>query len=403
MNATPQRISLGRLFLLFLKLGATAFGGNVALVATVRRELCDRRKLLADEEVLDALSLGSVLPGALATNVIAFTGYRMRGLLGAAVALVGILLPSFILICTVAELYFRYGSLPAVQQVLKGLVPGVCGLIFATAIQLALKNIRYAAQWLLAGLAAAALMFMHGFYTTVLVMSVTGAFGIILFRQHVKEPEEKPAKIRFPRTLFIAAAVVAALIGIAMIGAVSLSVTKHPQLVVLSRMSSTFGGMSLTLFGGGYVFVPAIGKVVVELHHWVTAREFADGIAFGQVTPGPIMISAAFIGWKVSGFWGAFISTLFIFLPPALVMLIASHFLERIRGNKLVEALFLGLRAGVIGMIFAAVVYIGKDAAPDWQAWVVFAAAAFAVLKFNADSAIVIPAAGVLGYLLYLI
>src|SRR5882762_6532761 len=105
-----QEISLLRLFLIFLKIGATSFGGNIALVAAIRKDICEKRKLLSDEQVLDFTSVGNILPGPLATNVIAACGFAIRGMAGALAGLVGIILPALILICILTEVYFRYGE-----------------------------------------------------------------------------------------------------------------------------------------------------------------------------------------------------------------------------------------------------------------------------------------------------
>ena len=165
----------------------------------------------------------------------------------------------------------------------------------------------------------------------------------------------------------------------------------------------TFGSISVTLFGGGYVFISAIEKVVVGLHHWVSSKEFADGIAMGQITPGPVAITASFVGYKVAGIWGAIISALTIFIPPAFIMLLAQQFIDRIKGRPSVEAVFKGVRPAVIGMILVSVWVIGKSAPHDWQSAVIFITILILALWKNMDSAILIPIAGVMGYLLHFI
>ncbi len=135
----------------------------------------------------------------------------------------------------------------------------------------------------------------------------------------------------------------------------------------IRKLMVAFSGMSLTLFGGGYVFIPAIQETVVQNLHWLSVREFTDGIAIGQITPGPILISATFIGYKVAGFWGALIATIAIFLPSGVLMIAGAHFLDKFKRSNLVTSIFMGLRPAVIGMIFAASFTIGHSIEINWQ------------------------------------
>ena len=168
-------------------------------------------------------------------------------------------------------------------------------------------------------------------------------------------------------------------------------------------LSLTFGTMSVTLFGGGYVFIPAIAKVVVDMHHWVTAKEFADGIAMGQVTPGPVSITASFVGYRLAGIWGAIVSAITIFVPPAILMLVAQQFMDRIKGRPETESVFKGVRPAVIGMIIVSVWVIGKSAPQDWQSLVIFGTVLLLSIWKNFDTAILVLIAGAMGWLLHLI
>ncbi len=392
-----QQISLFRLFLVFLKIGATAFGGNIALVAAMRKDLCERRKLITDEQVLDFTTLGNLLPGPLATNVITACGYAIHGMAGAIAGLIGVLLPSFVLMCVLADLYFRYGELPLLTDIFGGLIAAVAAVITATVWSLAKKNVTGLPHGIILLGAAAAIFFLKGFLVTLAVIVVAGVSGYLLFskRTTVEDlPRVPPGNPRMP-VLVIGSIVIAGLL-------VYLFRPGSLFLQELRMLALTFGTMSVTLFGGGYVFIPAIEKVVVGAHGWVTSREFADGIAMGQVTPGPVAISAAFVGWKVAGFWGALVSTIGIFVPPALLMLPAHQLIDRIKSRPGVEAVFKGVRPAVIGMILASVWVIGKSAPQDWQSLVIFAVVLALSLWKDFDTAILFPLAGLLGWLLHL-
>jgi chromate transporter len=168
-----------------------------------------------------------------------------------------------------------------------------------------------------------------------------------------------------------------------------------------AKLFWTFAGMSVLLFGGGFVFIPLIEQIVVQEHSWLTRQEFVDAIALGQVTPGPILISAAFIGYKVSGLIGAATATVGIFLPPAVLMLASASLLARARNSQAVKSVLRGIRPAVIGMIAAAAWSIGNTAVPNWQSAAIFLAALAALLRFRVDVVWIIPSAGLAGLLLY--
>ncbi|HET6990384.1 MAG TPA: chromate efflux transporter [Bacteroidia bacterium] len=394
-----QEISLLRLFFIFLKIGTTAFGGNIALVAAIRKDICEKRKLLNDEQVLDFTTLGNILPGPLATNVIAACGYAIRGMAGAIVGLTGIILPALILICILTEAYFRYGESPVLLEIFGGLLPGVAAVIAATAWSLAKKNISNPLQVFILLAAGTAILLLKGFLITLLIIIASGLIGFSFFNKKT-EIEKKI----IPHKHHLSPVPLISVISIMVMGLIIFII--HPASLLLQELRMlglTFGSMSVTLFGGGYVFIPAIEKVVVGLQHWVTSKEFADGIAMGQVTPGPVAITASFVGYRVAGIWGAIVSAITIFVPPALLMVLAQQFIDRIKGKSSVEAIFKGVRPAVIGMIVASVWVIGKSAPHDWQSGIIFGIILILSLWKNYDTAILIPVAGLMGYLLHLI
>ncbi|CAN5820629.1 chromate transporter [soil metagenome] len=398
-----KEISLLRLFFIFLKIGFTAFGGNIALVAAVRKDLCERRKLLKDEDVLDFTTLGNILPGPLATNVITACGYQIRGLRGAILGLAGIILPALILICAMAEFYFRHGESAAMLKIFGGLLAGVAAIIASTAWSLARENIKSPLQVFILISAGAAILFLKGFLVTLLVVIISGSMGYLFFRKTnsatlplMHETTHTARKKNYVPLLAAGTLFVCGLIVYVF----------HPASLYLQELRMiglTFGSMSVTLFGGGYVFIPAIERVVVDAHHWVSSKEFADGIAMGQVTPGPVAITASFVGYKVRGIWGAVVAAISIFVPPALLMLVAQQFINRIKNKPEVEAVFKGIRPAVIGMILASIWIIGKSAPQDWQSIVIFAVILMLSLWKNLDTIVLIPVAGALGLLLHLV
>jgi chromate transporter len=390
-----------RLFLIFLKIGATSFGGNIALVAAVRKELCEKRKLLNDAQLLDYMTLANLLPGPLATNVISTCGFAIRGMPGAMVCLAGVLLPAFVLLCIFSELYIRYGQMPIVEKLFSGLLPGVAAVIASTAWSLAKKNVRTPFHIAVLIAAGAAVLLLKGFLTTLIVIVASGLLGYLFSKRN---PEAKLDPAASPKALPFSWWPLLSLAFVAVTGLfIFLVHTATSPLKEVRLLGISFGSMSVTLFGGGYVFIPAMERVVVGVHHWVSTREFADAIAVSQVTPGPISISATFVGWKVAGFTGALVATIGIFLPPSLLMIVSEQFLSRFKTHPAVEAVFQGVRPAVIGMITASIWVVGSAVPLDWQAAVIFGVILTLAIWKNLDTAILIPAAGVLGFLLHLV
>lgn len=167
------------------------------------------------------------------------------------------------------------------------------------------------------------------------------------------------------------------------------------------KLFLVFAGMSVMLFGGGYVFIPLIQKIVVDGHGWVTNQEFIDAIAMSQITPGPILVSAAFIGLKVAGFAGAIAATLGIYIPPALLMVGSTRVLGYIKQSQAIRAALRGIRPAVVGMIAAAAFTVGATAPQHWVSIMIFAVALLALMRFKVQVVWVIPAAGLTGLVLF--
>ncbi|NVO20932.1 MAG: chromate efflux transporter [Bacteroidetes bacterium] len=386
-------VSLLQLFLAFCRLGAVSFGGNMALVSVVQNYACRKKKWLTDDVVLDGVTLCSLLPGPLAVNLIAYSGYKIRGLAGAIVSILGILLPSFILVTGLSYLYFNFGKIPVVKSILHSLAPVMAGVIFATVIPLARKNLLKNSQYIIASAALVVMLAFRGPAGIVSVIICSGLAGYILFYKKA-DIENKPEKSSLPvlRILLLI------LLLIAVTGVFYFKVLFPDE--SLRLLGKTFSGMSLTLFGGGYVFIPSIGTIVTSTFHWLTMKEFTDGIAIGQITPGPILITSAFIGFKIAGVGGALLATLATFIPPAILVMISSHFLNYLKSQPAAQSIFSGLRPAIIGMIASAIVFIGKDAALEWQSWLLFIMVVVSIQHYKIDASIVIPGSVFIGYFL---
>lgn len=382
------------LFLTFLKIGATSWGGFMSLISMIQKRVVEKDRMLDNAKVMEGISLASVLPGPMAVNVVSYVGYQLGGWRGAFIGVAAVILPSFVLMLALSHFYFQYGDIPAMSHFFSGILPAVAAIIASVAISMGRKNISDIPQMLIAIVSAVAVFVSKSYFSTLAILLASAVMGYLIYFKKtdspaVPEPARGDFKISYP---FVAVAVLL------------IALVAWPQsnpLAALHRtILLTFSGMSLTQFGGGYVIIPAMQKVIVDGHHWLSDRSFADAIAVGQVTPGPIFISAAFIGYKLAGFWGALNATIAIFTPTAILTVIAARFFNRINQSEVVIAVFKGLRPAIIGMIISAGVSIlWGDGITVFSA-AVFAAALGATIYFKTDPALVVPAAGILGLLI---
>ncbi|MEM9568009.1 MAG: chromate efflux transporter [Cyanobacteria bacterium P01_E01_bin.34] len=412
--------SLPFLFLSFLKVGSTAFGGFMALISVVESIIVERRKLLQHEDMLDGISLASVLPGPVAANVVAYVGYRLKGSMGAIATATGVLLPSFILVLAFTIVYQNVGNIPEVTRVLMGFVPAVAAIILGAVWRMSKKALKGRVEVVVA-IVATAVMFaiqfllkspFSGFASTVrpyiplFLVIVSGVFGWAYFHKPTETSSESvavasPPPVAQHSSKFKLALTVGLLAGLL---SCYLYKLQNPAFLgedSLATLFTTFSGMSIMLFGGGFVFIPIIQGVVVDSLGWVNNEQFTTAIAIGQITPGPILISAAFIGYVVKGFLGSLVSTIAIFFPPALIMVTCSHWLEQIKQSAVIQAALRGIRPAVIGMIFFAVYAVLTTAQLHWATPVIFAGALIALVRFKVGLVVLIPVSGILGLALY--
>ncbi len=288
------------LFFLFLKIGATSWGGFMALIAVIQKQAGEIDKVIAEEEIVRAVSLASVLPGPMAVNVVAYIGYKVRGLKGALFSIIGVLLPCFLLMLVLCYVYFTYGNALSFTHFFLGLLPAVAAILTTAAFTMAKKNIKDSYQVIIAIASVAAVLFLHSFYTTVYIVLISGLAGYFFYRS------KETTNIVAPKNLLVkdnkkqlsTYAVYALLLLITAGCFYFLWIQKNASLHLYSNLVFTFSGLSLSQFGGGYVVIPSMQKIIVDGLHWLSQQQFTDAIAMGQITPGPIYISAAFIGYN---------------------------------------------------------------------------------------------------------
>lgn len=394
-----KHITINYLFFTFLKIGAISWGGYMALIAVIQKQLVDKDKVIREETILDGISLASILPGAISINVATYIGYQLRGIRGALASLTGVVLPGVILITLLAALYSTFGELPLLHKFFTGILPAVAALILSVAIQMAQKQIKGYQEVIIALLAASGMVFINSFRATLLVIFASGVAGFILFKPekpggiNINQPPLSPGYKKF---IWYTAGVSLAIMLIVTV--LRLTALENSEWFLINKkIFLTFSGMSMTLFGGGYVIIPAMHTVIVDGFHWLSTKEFADAIAMGQITPGPVILTATFIGYRVAGFTGALVSTIAIFIPPGILMVLLSGFIKKVKDSPIISKIFQGMRPAIIGMIFSATYTIGKSASPTWPSAAIFLITLFLLLKYKIKVVYLIPLAGIAG------
>jgi chromate transporter len=405
ISTESEKVTLWFIFWTFLKIGSVAFGGFMSLISFIESIVVKRHKLIRHEEMLDAISLANLLPGPQAVNVVAFVGYRLRGSMGALVATTSIILPSFFLVLTLSYFYFQFGHLPALQKAFQGFIPAIAAIVISVVWRMGKKTIsgkKEVSLLLISLLIMAVIPLEYRIYAPIMIIGICGGLGYLYFFDKSAVKISTSTEIFPLRKILLPVSLLALLF---FMWYLPLSY-ENDSLILLTL---TFASMSLILFGGGYVFIPIIGSIVVLQYGWVTQQEFTDGIAMGQITPGPILISATFIGFKVAGIIGAILATIAIFAPPAILMITAAKVLDFIKQSPVTQAAIRGIHCGVIGLILMAAFVILNSAIPDWPSdlmiiWptaLIFTSSLIALLKYKLDVVWVIPGAGLVGYFLF--
>lgn len=404
-NKAENQVSLTHLFLIFLKIGSLAFGGYMALISVIENVIVKKLNLISHNDMLNGVSLANLLPGPMAVNVVAFVGYKVRGRTGALVTTTAVILPSFLLILALSYIYFNFGEVVNFNPIFLGFMPAVAAIVFSVAWRLGKKTISGRIEFLIALVATLVLFFVplqYKVYTPIALIACSGFIGYFVFNSD--KDRSSTTKVNSPFSLKTTAIFLLPIISLIALLIIPLPIEKNSVLF----LTLTFASMSLMLFGGGYIFIPVIGSIVVLENGWLTSQEFTDGIALGQVTPGPILISATFIGYKVAGFWGALCSTIGIFGVPAILMVIVSRWFDFINNSSATKAVMHGIHSAVIGMITIAAFIILKSSFGTlefsellsiWPILAIFIASLIGLIRYNLDVIWIIPPAGLLGYL----
>lgn len=382
MTKTPaNNVSLFGLFSYFFRLSWTAFGGPLAYISMMEDDCVEKRKWLSKDEFAEMLGITNMLPGPNATEMAIHIGYVQGGKLGGILSGLGFTTPSLVIMLVLSWLYFQYSAMPSVSGFFYGINPVVVAIILVTVLRLGKSSIT---DWKLVCIFLATVL--ATYFTAIneaIILFAAGVVGVFLYSPALKKATSVTLLL-IPFSLPIMA-------------------ITFEGLPVMVLLFLEFLKASLLMFGTGLVIIPLIGPDVVDVFHWMSYKEFFDGVTLGQVTPGPVMKTAVFVGYKVAGIWGATVAFSGIFLPPFIIVILLAPYYRQMRRNPWLQGFLKGVKAGAVGAILAVVGSLAQTAFPDLLAAAIAAVSLVAMLRFKVNVSLLVIAAGALGVLMRLI
>ena len=371
--------SLKDFLVYFLRLGTFGFGGPIALAARMEKDLVEERSWISRQDYLEGLALSQLSPGPLAAQLAMYLGWVRGGRFGAAVVSAAFIFPSFLMAVSLAAAYLFFGQLSWIQEMFYGIGSAVIAIIAQSAYRLSRKTIgKDPFLWALFAIIA---------ITTVWTGSeIVWLFVLCGFISLAAKAT--PTFLTKPLTPSFAGGFSWLLSG----------AQGAPSSGVLLTLFLFFLKAGAFVFGSGLAIVPFLYGGVVTRFHWLSERQFLDAVAVAMITPGPVVITAAFIGYLVAGLVGGTAAAVAVFAPPFLIVIFAAPYYRRFAGNPQVKAFVQGVTAAAVGAIAGAAVILGRRALVDVTT-VIIAVAMFATLRWarKVPEPLVILMAGLAG------
>lgn len=347
-----EKYTLKQLAFYFLKLGYAGFGGPVALVNYMHRDLVENRKWISEDEYKEGLALSQLAPGPMASQLSIYLGYVHYGIIGATLCGVLFVLPSFVMVLMLGIVYKLYGGLSWMQAVFYGVGASVIGIIIMSSCKLTTKSIgqinmqSFKSNWLLW------LFYFVGIFVTVITQTESILLFIVsgLIYMLFKSP---PNGINKSKILNFS------ILGIFGFWSFDFG--------ILGKIAWFFTKAGAFVFGSGLAIVPFLHSGVVTEYHWLNEKQFVDAVAVAMITPGPVVITVAFIGYLVNGFSGACVAALATFLPCYIFTIIFAPYFKKYGNNKSIKSFVEGITASVIGSLVGAVIIIGTRSITDFS------------------------------------
>ena len=371
-----QKNELKEIAKLFFKLGSIAFGGPAAHIAMMEDEVVKKRKWMTQEHFLDLVGATNLIPGPNSTEMTMHCGHERAGRRGLFVAGICFIFPAVVLTFLLAWLYQKYGQLPEVEPFLYGIKPAVISIIVMAAFRLGKKAIKNTELAVLGSITLVACLFG---LNEIIALFGCGFLGLLLY--YFKK--SKGNLNSFIPLLFFQAI--------------------DPSKIGTLKIFLTFLKIGAILYGSGYVLFAFLDTELVA-NGWLTRQALIDAIAIGQITPGPVLSTATFIGWQMNGITGAVVATLGIFLPSFLFVLIVNPFIPKIRKSKVLGVFLDAVNVASVALIIAVCIVMAKDTLTDWRTILIGMASLIIIFVFKkTNSAFIVLGGAIAGYLLSLV
>jgi chromate transporter len=383
-----RAVPIGTFLRYFLGLGTWGFGGPIATVGYMQRDLVERRGWLSTRDFVDGVALGQTMPGPLAAQVVMWLGFLRARLLGAFAAAVAFIAPSFVLVLGLAMLYTRYQGSRVVQALFYGIAPAVMAVIGIAAYKLARLTNRSDRRLWTISLVLAAVTALTGAEIALLFIAA-GLLMVIL---------DAPPRWLRRRPRLPAAGVVPLPLSV---GALAKAVAAAVGTGTLLTLAWFFVKAGALTFGSGLAIVPFLRDGVVHQHHWLTDSQFLDAVAVGLITPGPVVITATFVGYLAAGWLGAIVATAAIFTPIFLGVVVPGPWFIRHRDNLQIQAFVKGATAAAAGAIAGAVIVLSRQTITDWVTAGVAVGTLAVLLRWKVKEPYVVAAGALVGIALH--
>ncbi|MFT8316467.1 MAG: chromate efflux transporter [Clostridium sp.] len=388
-----QPVSLWQLLLMYLRIGLTGIGPS--FFTETNKHLVKDRHWISEEDFINGLALAQLLPGATYVSLTVYIGYKLRGIAGAFTSFFAFLLPPFGIMMMLSYIYFAFGSLPQISILFKGVALIVAGLLPYAVIEIGKSTVTDWRGWIIAIGVIGVMVYYSNIFMLLFIAIVA---GIVLYYRPLKRQNITTNSGGNLRSGIGAVNIPIKLMVMLVAGLASIvfAASFKPLLLLLG---SVFFKMGMFLFGGGTSMIPFMQQEVVTHYHWLTMEEFLVGIALGQVTPGPYLITATFVGYKVAGVSGGMVATLCIFLPSLFLVMATAEIHQKIKHNLWVSAAIKGIAAAFTGMMFVVAVGVVRHSVGDIPSALIVLSV-FATLLFGKLDTIWVVTGGTAIYLL---
>ena len=356
-------------------IGVIGYGGP-AILALMKKTFVHEKEWFSEKEFMNALSLAQILPGATGVSVMGYIGFKLHKFWGGILAPLLYILPATITMIILAWAYFTFGNLSFVKALFAGLGSLVVALLINATLILGKSVFKKFTVKSWKGLIISLATFVGIFFLKINIIWLILLAGFLGFLFYYFTQEFENEKAKSGEALLIEPAILQGrhlstndfipVILVAVIFVIGLLIPYNRHLI------TTFLGIGAFAFGGGFTTIPLIQHQVVDLNNWLTVKQFIDGIALGQITPGPVFITATFIGYYVANIFGALLATLAIFTPSLVAMIALADIHGRIQNLKMVKVIVKGFLAGFIGLLVAVTFQFALKSLISWQAWLIF-------------------------------